>query len=861
MVVVAKLAPACSPPARVASKPGSRRRARSCGSARSVPRVDRASCRARVVLVSARVVVSSPVDRPPGGSVLANDVARARRRSAMLAKRDLFALLLSAFAVYYGTRSESFVTFDRAWYLPLDPGGNAPRYDDPATRHGVDNHPPPPLFVDLNGDGEYEIIAASASAPEIRVFAQPANNGGAPLRPRGSRATDDVFAGDAARWEDSSSSSSASSASSFGAARTIAVASLIPENVRVSAGRRAIALAAGHLVPAGDSASSRSARKAVVVVVTEGWHVLCFDHNLRLMWERTLQESFPRHARVREVAVMVSDASMFEGDEGAVIVGGRVELGDVADAADEDPLSEELSDERMLGRHRGGVRASREEMARDDVTGSSTRLGAGVDASRHFDYHAFEGSTGAPRWRHESRDFHRAASAFAEQLVPQHNYRLDAAALAGHHYGEVACREFRESVVEAALPHIWSEREDTRFVPARFRRHRTPRGSRTSRAGGGPAAAPARGSEHATNPVARAIAAVANAVGGGGMSGGTSGGASDAAAADVGALVRGGSAPSSSSRPRATPAPGAPNVFVAHQEEGIEVVHLHSGRTVCKMLLAPDALHADVDGDGVMDATTVRGGGDGRSAIGADGDTHPACWARVTSGVPARETVFEGSVCRGAGGATRHGAKHPGGETLGGFATTSGVDVAPPVSLRRGEERVVRSRRRAVKDLVFLNSRGEVTCYSSSGARRWQQRTDATWTKGGGERASLVAFSPRVGGAAEIVLATGANRAVALAPSGYTLATIRVPARPIAPAVVADVDGDGLVDVVIRTESGTFCWRMRARRGAAPFAFLAGALAFVVAAAFVSRVVAAGGTREIARSTDWNHGSESEKDR
>ena len=28
-------------------------------------------------------------------------------------------------------------------------------------------------------------------------------------------------------------------------------------------------------------------------------------------------------------------------------------------------------------------------------------------------------------------------------------------------------------------------------------------------------------------------------------------------------------------------APGAPNVFVAHQEEGIEVVHLHSGRTVC----------------------------------------------------------------------------------------------------------------------------------------------------------------------------------------------------------------------------------------------------------------------------------------
>ena len=40
----------------------------------------------------------------PAVRFLANDVARARRRSAMLAKRDLFALLLSAFAVYYGTR-------------------------------------------------------------------------------------------------------------------------------------------------------------------------------------------------------------------------------------------------------------------------------------------------------------------------------------------------------------------------------------------------------------------------------------------------------------------------------------------------------------------------------------------------------------------------------------------------------------------------------------------------------------------------------------------------------------------------------------------------------------------------------------
>ena len=27
----------------------------------------------------------------------------------------------------------------------------------------------------------------------------------------------------------------------------------------------------------------------VVVVVTHGWHVLCFDHNLKLLWDRSIR--------------------------------------------------------------------------------------------------------------------------------------------------------------------------------------------------------------------------------------------------------------------------------------------------------------------------------------------------------------------------------------------------------------------------------------------------------------------------------------------------------------------------------------------------------------------------------------------
>ena len=54
----------------------------------------------------------------------------------------------------------------------------------------------------------------------------------------------------------------------------------------------------------------------------------------------------------------------------------------------------------------------------------------------------------------QGTDFHRDTAQLAEQVVPQHNYRLDASALEGHHYGEVSCRDFRQSVLQS-MPHRW----------------------------------------------------------------------------------------------------------------------------------------------------------------------------------------------------------------------------------------------------------------------------------------------------------------------------------------------------------------------------------------------------------------------
>jgi hypothetical protein len=48
------------------------------------------------------------------------------------------------------------------------------------------------------------------------------------------------------------------------------------------------------------------------------------------------------------------------------------------------------------------------------------------------------------------------------------------------------------------------------------------------------------------------------------------------------------------------------NALVADLGEGLEAVHLYSGRPLCALALAAPGLHADVNGDGVLDHVQVR---------------------------------------------------------------------------------------------------------------------------------------------------------------------------------------------------------------------------------------------------------------
>ena len=137
--------------------------------------------------------------------------------------------------------------------------------------------------------------------------------------------------------------------------------------------------------------------------------------------------------------------------------------------------------------------------------------------------------------------------------------------------------------------------------------------------------------------------------------------------------------------------------------------------------------------------------------------------------------------------------------------------------------------------------------------------------RGGEEHASLTTLPLRVEGAVEVVLAVGGSHATLLTPTGYKLASLRLPAPPIAPATIADVNGDGLNDLILRTTSGVYCWTQRSHPGFLPFTFLLGALIMGMSVAFVTQLPTADGTGRILRSTDYDEGltggGETSKDR
>ncbi|ONH96991.1 hypothetical protein PRUPE_7G163500 [Prunus persica] len=651
-------------------------------------------------------------------------------------KRDLAILMLSAFAIFFSLQHEGDFSFREAW-MHLS--------DDYPIKYEADRLPPP-IVADLNGDGKKEVLVATHDA-KIQV-----------LEPH-SRRVDEGFSN----------------------ARVLAEVSLLPDKIRISSGRRPVAMATGVI----DKLRPGQRPRQVLVVVTSGWSVMCFDSNLKKLWEVNLQEDFPHNAHHREIAISISNYTLRHGDTGLVIVGGRMEM---------QPHASENS---------------------------------GTVDLRHFALFAFAGGSGAIRWTRKNENIEEHSSD-ASRLIPQHNYKLDVQALNSRQPGEFECREFRESIL-GVMPHHWDRREDTLLELARFKRHKRKILKRTS---GKTINYPFHKPEENHLPGKDSTKKISNFIG--------------KAAQYAGSAKPNKPFPYIPTITNHTQLWWVPNVVVAHQKEGIEAIHLASGRTFCKLHLQEGGLHADINGDGVLDHVQAVGGNGAEQTVASGSmEVLRPCWAVATSGVPVREQLFNASICHHSlFNLFQHGEYS---RNFGRTHDLASLEVATPILIPRSDGH--RHRKGSHGDVVFLTNRGEVTSYSPGlhghgAVWQWQLSTGAIWSnlpspsgmmESGIVVPTLKSFSLRVHDNQQVILAAGEQEAVVISPGGSILTSVDLPAPPTHTLVTEDFSNDGLTDLIIVTNTGVYGFVQTRQPGALFFSTLVGCLILVMGVVFVTQ--------------------------
>ncbi|KAL7104588.1 hypothetical protein ACP275_08G255200 [Erythranthe tilingii] len=678
-------------------------------------------------------------------------------------KRDLAILMLAAFAIFFSLQREGDFSFKEAWFHLSD--------EYPIKYEG--ERLPPPIVADLNGDGRKEVLVATHDA-KIQV-----------LEPHVRRVDE-----------------------GFSEARVLAEVSLLPDKLRIATGRRAVAMATGVIEK---SYNNREPRKQVLVVVTSGWSVMCFDHNLKKLWEVNLQKDFPHNAHHREIAISISNYTLKHGDSGLIIVGGRMEMQPHMHV---DPFEEIEMMEKNAEEHR---RSATEKDASENT---------GTVDLRHFALYAFAGRSGELRWTRKNENV-EAQSSDASPLIPQHNYKLDVHALNTRHPGEFECREFRESIL-GVMPHQWDRREDTVLQLAHFRRHKR---KTLKKVPGKPTNYPYHKPEEKQSPGKDVSKKVSNVID---------------KAVNIAKSAKGKKPlPYIPTITNYTQLWWVPNVVVVHEKEGIEAVHLATGRTLCKLHLQEGGLHADINGDGVLDHVQVVGAnGAEQTVVSGSMDVLRPCWAVATSGVPVREQLFNASICHHSpfnlfqhGEFSRHFGRH---------SDVSSLEVASPILIPRKDGH--RHRKGSHGDVVFLTNRGEVTSYSPGlhghdAIWNWQLSTGATWSNlpspsGMSESTVVPTLKPfplRQHDTQELVLAAGDQEAIVLSPGGSVLTTLDLPAPPTHSLVFSDFSNDGLTDIILVTSNGVYGFVQTRQPGALFFSTLVGCLIIVMGVLFVSQ--------------------------
>uniref|UniRef100_A0A7S0I2L2 FG-GAP repeat-containing protein n=1 Tax=Hanusia phi TaxID=3032 RepID=A0A7S0I2L2_9CRYP len=750
--------------------------------------------------------------------------------------RDAGVLLVCGLAIFLALESGNDYDVKKRWVLELKPT----LYKN--GRFATDEERlPKPIVDDLDGDGLNEVLVATRE-PKLKIL-DPQH----PVSGLHGAANGEMVL------------------------RMKAETTLLSKGVgNVRSGRQPVAMAVGYLDPA-----TEKHRKKYVVILTHDWTVMCFDHHLKLIWESNPMKVKISNANHREASISITPTKLRPFDRGLVVVGASMEYENhrrlhrkkpfKARKKAEDSEQKDEKAEARRTRQRNKIKAMLGLPIYYDEDSWQYDHDELEEVLQHFNYFAFDGQRGSLRWKHKAGDF--LPIAFDHEVtVPQQNYKLGLHT-EYKHSGEVDWRLYRTSALRT-LPHLWRSKEDTRMYTAHFSKgrmrdfdeeKRIADVSHTREVGLFSISDPIKGAGKASRAGTRipkrrrAKSAKRQIIRD--EKGGKAGSTPKDQDRNPHVIAR---------RPTVKHA----NALVVHRKDGIEVLHLHTGRPLCELPLPANMMHADINKDGAIDRLeAIIGEG---TIVRPEGHLvsdafNPQCYAWVTTGTPPTHVLFNESICSSSS-QYRDMIQGISQATMGmrgrGLEGEQKLSAAPPVVLKRMMERDQADRSIDMLDTIFLISDGFLSSYSYYGSLNWQIQTPAYWVQpapvsvdgpsdslmaGEDMRATIdINMMPvlevihlranKFG--AEYILVMGMHNGAIVSETGQIVAEFGLPDVPTGPPVVGDFDKDGYNDLIIQTRTGLTGMSINPARHRKPLSFVLGGILLIIASAMFLNQVA-----------------------
>ncbi|PVD21232.1 hypothetical protein C0Q70_19403 [Pomacea canaliculata] len=186
-------------------------------------------------------------------------------------------------------------------------------------------------------------------------------------------------------------------------------------------------------------------RKQVIVIVTDDWHVLCFDSDLHLNWETILPkvDHMDKVLYVKSLGVLITSHSIQKTDEGLIIVGGSF----------------------MHKTHQTKELPTQHIREDGNVTEEIKIVSEEVETLTHFSTFALSASSGTIRWHHLPGDFGEQTHNTKDH-ASEHHWKLGLRK-GRKHTGESSWKHYSKQMNQY-MPFLWVNNQYTKFTLGRF---------------------------------------------------------------------------------------------------------------------------------------------------------------------------------------------------------------------------------------------------------------------------------------------------------------------------------------------------------------------------------------------------------